>query len=67
MEWIAYGVPTLVLAAVLIYAVMRTGRLRRGDRAQVDQNAVRPRRGRIEADAGGKSGQPPCRATETAN
>lgn len=41
MEWIAYGVPTLVLAAVLIYAVMRAGRLRRGDRAQVDQNTVR--------------------------
>jgi hypothetical protein len=38
MEWLAYGIPTLILLAALIYGVMRAGWLTPRERRQLDAN-----------------------------
>lgn len=38
MEWLAYGIPTVVLLAALIYGVMRAGWLTPREKRQLDAN-----------------------------
>lgn len=36
MEWLAYGIPTLILLAALAYAALRAGTLSRAERVRID-------------------------------
>jgi hypothetical protein len=43
LYWIAYGIPTIILLIVLIYAVRRAGWLSPREKRQLDANTVEPR------------------------
>jgi hypothetical protein len=38
MEWLAYGIPTIILLALLIYGASRAGWFNRAERRQLDAN-----------------------------
>jgi len=38
MEWLAYGIPTVILLAALIYGAARAGWFTRAEKRQLDAN-----------------------------
>jgi hypothetical protein len=38
MEWLAYGIPTIILFALLIYGATRAGWFSRAEQRQLDAN-----------------------------
>jgi hypothetical protein len=38
MEWLAYGIPTIVLLTLLIYAANRAGWFSKAEKRQIDAN-----------------------------
>ena len=38
MEWLAYGIPTIILLGALVYGVLRSGKLNRNEKRQLDNN-----------------------------